>query len=246
MGFPSEGFEGLYRNPMPEVQRFFDSRHPDSYKVYNLCSERSYDSSKFHDRAVHVPFDDHNCPRFEQMQELCEDARRWLLSFPQYQCSLPDPSEDDHSVYVPLPTPLDAAQPAAFPGHPMCEQLRVQPHTVTPVAVIHCKAGKGRTGLMICCLMLHLRMFATADEALAFYGRQRTFNAKGVTIPSQARYVNYYAEYLRMQRDGVHVPRPLTMCSSNVDDHALKLTRILMHGVPNFDVGASLVFVRCA
>jgi hypothetical protein len=33
MGFPSEGLEGAYRNPMPEVQQFFDTRHPDSFKV---------------------------------------------------------------------------------------------------------------------------------------------------------------------------------------------------------------------
>ena len=34
MGFPSEGLEGAYRNPMPEVQKFLDQRHPDSYKVH--------------------------------------------------------------------------------------------------------------------------------------------------------------------------------------------------------------------
>ena len=27
MGFPSTGGEGLYRNPLPEVQRFFETRH---------------------------------------------------------------------------------------------------------------------------------------------------------------------------------------------------------------------------
>ena len=46
MGFPSTGQEALYRNPMPEVQRFFNSRHP-KHKIYNLCSERSYDASEF-------------------------------------------------------------------------------------------------------------------------------------------------------------------------------------------------------
>ena len=47
MGFPSVGQEALYRNPMHEVQRFFKERHAGHYKVYNLCSERAYESSEF-------------------------------------------------------------------------------------------------------------------------------------------------------------------------------------------------------
>jgi phosphatidylinositol-3,4,5-trisphosphate 3-phosphatase and dual-specificity protein phosphatase PTEN len=33
MGFPSSGVEGIYRNPLPEVQRFFAKRHAGHYKV---------------------------------------------------------------------------------------------------------------------------------------------------------------------------------------------------------------------
>jgi phosphatidylinositol-3,4,5-trisphosphate 3-phosphatase/dual-specificity protein phosphatase PTEN len=40
MGFPSTGIEAVYRNPMPEVQRFFKTRHEGHYKIINLCSER--------------------------------------------------------------------------------------------------------------------------------------------------------------------------------------------------------------
>jgi hypothetical protein len=47
MGFPSEGAEGLYRNPMEQVQRFLRERHPGGKAwVFNLCSERQYDPSK--------------------------------------------------------------------------------------------------------------------------------------------------------------------------------------------------------
>lgn len=36
MGFPSESIESLYRNSMTDVVKFFNTKHPDKYKVYNL------------------------------------------------------------------------------------------------------------------------------------------------------------------------------------------------------------------
>lgn len=75
------------------------------------------------------------------------------------------------------------------------------------VAAVHCKAGKGRTGLLVSCYLMHSGVCATPDEALAFYADKRTKNRKGVTIPSQIRYVHYYGLSLKQKR-----------CARNVSD----------------------------
>ena len=64
------------------------------------------------------------------------------------------------------------------------------------VAIIHCKAGKGRTGTFIAIYMLYSKLFNNATDSLKHYAEERTLNKKGVTIPSQKRYVYYLDKFL--------------------------------------------------
>merc|ERR550519_991568 len=78
MSFPSSGKHKMYRNPISEVVRFLDTKHKDHYKVYNKCSERSYDPTVFHNRVERILIDDHNVPRLSQLLYFCHNVREWM------------------------------------------------------------------------------------------------------------------------------------------------------------------------
>lgn len=66
----------------------------------------------------------------------------------------------------------------------------------SPVVAVHCKAGKGRTGLIICSFLLFTEQFETVEEAIRHYDKTRTKNEKALTIDSQIRQVYHFKNFL--------------------------------------------------
>ncbi len=48
-----------YRNPLSSVKRLLEGQHKDHYMLFNLCSERQYEASKFGVDVACFPFEDH-------------------------------------------------------------------------------------------------------------------------------------------------------------------------------------------
>merc|ERR1712048_338167 len=98
------------------------------------------------------------------------------------------------------------------------------------IAAIHCKAGKGRTGVMICAYLAYSKICKNAQESLLKYGQARTKNAKGVTIPSQRRYVLWFINY---------VMNPSIIANPSHFDfyRVCILKRVRMRSIPDFDIG---------
>ncbi|KAM9674994.1 phosphatidylinositol 3,4,5-trisphosphate 3-phosphatase TPTE2-like [Dama dama] len=78
MSFPSSGKQSFYRNPIKEVVRFLDTKHPNHYQVYNLCSERAYDPKYFHHRVHRYLIDDHNVPSLSEMVAFSMEVKEWM------------------------------------------------------------------------------------------------------------------------------------------------------------------------
>ncbi|KAK3593566.1 hypothetical protein CHS0354_018654 [Potamilus streckersoni] len=78
MSYPSSGIMAVYRNPIREVARFFNTKHPRHYRIYNLCSEMEYDEKLFNNQVERVFIDDHNVPTLRDMIKFCESARAWM------------------------------------------------------------------------------------------------------------------------------------------------------------------------
>lgn len=97
------------------------------------------------------------------------------------------------------------------------------------IVVIHCMAGKGRTGLMVSSYLTYCGM--SADEALQLYADRRTTNNEGVSIPSQRRYVGYWESLLSVPRGAGYGPPKVTLpqpCSR-------ELRRIRLYDTVNID-----------
>lgn len=90
------------------------------------------------------------------------------------------------------------------------------------IVVVHCLTGKGRTGLMVACLLIASRVCLNTPEAISLYNEMRSKEFESVKLPSQLRYVKLFEELLTLSNFSV----PLSVTSLSVAKYSWSLVGI--------------------
>jgi len=149
----------LFRNPLREVARFFETFHAERYMIVNACPELPYPTSDFTTGVIeYFEVEDHMPAQLSQIVKFLRLGRAWT---------------ELHSDHL---------------------------------LAVHCRGGKGRTGVFCCAWLLYTREAEDAQDALNYFSVNRTdmhsrFQSKVQTVetPSQMRYVRYIEQMLRRQ-----------------------------------------------
>ncbi|KAG5931543.1 hypothetical protein E4U53_001709 [Claviceps sorghi] len=183
---PSQTYPQLaYRNPLDQLVAFLDAKHDDNWAIWEFRAEGTgYPDEAVYGRVRHYPFPDHHPPPFRLVPMIMASMRNWL-----HGGDLLD------SGHTPSHTPDVSPRPqegSATSTPPAMAERGTTTRNEKRVVVVHCKAGKGRSGTMATSYLISEEGW-TAEDALARFTtrRMRPKFGAGVSIPSQLRWVSY-------------------------------------------------------
>ncbi|KAK9040413.1 hypothetical protein V6N11_015574 [Hibiscus sabdariffa] len=189
MSFPAQRMRAVYRNPLCQVKSVLEMRHQGHYKGEVLGS-----------RTTRLT----NNPPVARLPR-CWDPPKAGEGVGVYNLCIEEDYDPSHFHGRVDRFPFDDNH---VPHFEMMKKFCESVHSWLSndpknIAVVHCMAGKGRTGLMVCAYLVYTGM--SAEEALQLYAQKRTTNNEGVSIPSQRRYVGYWEKMLSFPK-GIGIP----------------------------------------
>ncbi|KAJ5646014.1 Phosphatase tensin type [Penicillium lividum] len=180
-----------YRNPLDALVTFLDSKHGSNWCIWEFRAEGTgYPDSEVYGRIHHFPWPDHHPPPFALIPNIMGSMRNWLHRL--------DEKEKDP----------ESTETKQTPGSAKTESDRV--------VVVHCKAGKGRSGTIASAYLISQEGWKKEDALQRFTDRRmRVGFGAGVSIPSQLRYVDYIDRWTN-QMNKMYIERPVEIVEVHV------------------------------
>ncbi|KAK4448403.1 nucleoporin POM33 [Podospora aff. communis PSN243] len=193
---PSQTYpQRAYRNPLDRLVSFLDAKHGDGWAIWEFRAEGTgYPDEAVYNRIRHYPWPDHHPPPFRLVPMIMASMRNWLAG-----------------------GELDGSGGASAGAGKKEEdgQGKGKEEGDNRVVVVHCKAGKGRSGSMACSFLISERGWKPKDALARFTERRmRPKFGAGVSIPSQLRWISYVDRWTRGGK--VYVDRPVEIVEVHV------------------------------
>ncbi|KFY89017.1 hypothetical protein V500_05993 [Pseudogymnoascus sp. VKM F-4518 (FW-2643)] len=182
-----------YRNPLDKLVAFLDKSHGEDWCIWEFRAEGTgYPDKEVRDKVRHYPFPDHHPPPFAMLPLVMASMRNWLTEGGKEK-SKTDVATDGAAEGASKEG--EATTEAEKDDTKVAEKLDKKPGNGR-VVVVHCKAGKGRSGTMACSYLISECGWSKAEALVRFTERRmRSGFGQGVSIPSQLRYVDYVSRW---------------------------------------------------